>query len=230
LREAIAAAGITADVVAARTSHGVLAFGSDHAMKTALANTTPREADLHAIDHDQLTWESSEHGLIVEACARAVARDRPLILRRRRRGWVVLVDPEQTRHQELAGLATATGGLIGKLPSGTGRWAEAVAVRLDYRLGRLWLLLEPMIWLTPSEGPRPTADIDFVRERTAKRYNAQSNGVLGAWVQLILGGRSACSVQAFGGTDGVDATFTIHDTTAFSRRAISSAATLDEVA
>ena len=115
-------------------------------------------------------------------------------------------------------MRAVTRSLVGRLPTGSGHWAEAVALRLDWRLERLWLLIEPIIWLSRSDGPRPTKDMDFVRERRAKRYNQQSDEVLAAWIDVLVGGESLCRVTAFGGVDGVDAAFVISETTAFSRR------------
>ena len=135
LRTAIDAQDVADDVIAARTKNGVLTFGSDRALKAALAHTAPRSADLHRIEVERLGQESGEHGLLVEACARALTRERPLLARRTRRGWVLVIDPKRADEAALAPLRDATGALYGRLPSG-GYWGEAVGIRLDYRLGR----------------------------------------------------------------------------------------------
>ncbi len=60
---------------------------------------------------------------------------------------------------------------------------------------------------------------EFVRERSAARYNNKANQLFEAWALVLAGGTTPGEVSAFGIADGVDATFRIHPTTAFSRRA-----------
>jgi SIR2-like domain len=219
LRAAVKAADVGETVLVTRTRAGVLAFGEDAALRSALVSHPVTRTDLHPIDASRLGWDSGEHGLLAEALTHALARERPLLVRRRRHQWVLVTDPKQQQHDAIAPVRAVTRSLVGTLPTGSGHWAEAVALRLDWRLDRLWLLVEPIIWLTRSDGPRPAKDMDFVRERRAKRYNQQSDELLAAWIGVLLGGESLRRVTAFGGVDGVDAAFVISETTAFSRRA-----------
>jgi hypothetical protein len=219
LRRAIETAGASKEVIVTRTRAGVLAFGKDAALRRALAAHPVTRIDLHPIELSRLRQESGEHGLLAEALAHALARERPLLVRRRRHQWVLVPDPKQQNHEYLAPVRTVTRSLVGRLPTGGGHWAEALALRLDWRLDRLWLLVEPIIWLTRSDGPRPARDMDFVRERRARRYNQPSDELLAAWIAVLVGWESLCRVSAFGGVDGVDASFVVSETTAFSRRA-----------
>lgn len=220
VRAAVADAGVSDDLLVTRTNAGVLAFGRDESLRTALGRRGFEDVDLHPIDGSRLAFNSGEHGLLAEACAQALGRELPLLVRRRHRGWVVVVDPKRLDDDRLAPLKTATDHMVGKLPSGSGHWGEATALHLDWRLGRLWLLVEPFIWMTRSDGPRPAKDMDFVRERRARRFNKQSNMLLQAWVDVLLSGQSSSRISTFGGVDGVDAAFVIESTTAFSKRAL----------
>lgn len=220
VRQAIAAAGAGEELIVTRTNAGVLAFGSDEALRRALKDHNITQADLHTIDSARLAHNSGEHGLLVEAIAQAIGRELPVLVRRRRQDWVILAAPDRLDDSRLASLKQAAGSLVGRLPSGTGRWAEAVVLHIDWKLDGLWLLLEPTIWMTRSDGPRPAKDMDFVRERRAKRYNGKSNDLLEAWVGVLLGDAQTANFAAFGGVDGVDANFTIGRTTAFSQRAL----------
>lgn len=125
-----------------RCNAGVLAFGSDPALKKALGNHEQSRADLHAIVASQLAYTSAEHGLLAEAVAVALARERPLLARRRRNQWALVVDPKQRDDPRLESVKACTSSLVGKLPTGTGHWGEAVALRLDFKLDQLWLLLD----------------------------------------------------------------------------------------
>ncbi|MGK4301931.1 hypothetical protein, partial [Klebsiella pneumoniae] len=63
------------------------------------------------------------------------------------------------------------------------------------------------------------AAASFVRERRASRYNSKTGELLDAWIGIMTGGADEADVSAFGLTqnEGVDATFRITRTTAFSR-------------
>jgi hypothetical protein len=224
LRAAVKAADATGEVLVTRTRAGVLAFGADASLRRALAQHPVTRTDLHPIDASRLGWESGEHGLLAEALAHALARERPLLVRRRRNQWVLVTDPKQQSHADLAPVRTITKSLVGQLPTRSGHWAEAVALRLDWRMDRLWLLIEPIIWLSRSEGPRPAKDMEFVRERRARRYNQQSDELLAAWISVLVGEESLRRASVFGGVDGIDAVFVISQTTAFSRRAVAASA------
>jgi hypothetical protein len=150
-----------------------------------------------------------------------------LLVRRRRPGWALVVHPRKISDPRLAPLSAATGGLLGRLPSGA-HWAEAAALRLDWHLERLWLLLEPIIWMSRSNGRRPAGDMDFVRDRRARRYNPQSDALLAAWINVLVGGEGTVRISAFGGVDGIDAAFVIDSTTAYSRRSTALAHRHDE--
>jgi hypothetical protein len=221
VRAAVKRSGAADRVVVTRTRAGVLAFGADEALRTALADQAIKQMDLHSIDPDRLAWESGEHGLLSEAMAKALVRDRPLLARRRRQRWVAVIDPRRSDDSALAPLRDAvSGALHGRLPSG-GHWGEGVELRLDWRLDCLWLLLEPDIWLSASGGRRrPAKDMEFVRKRKADRYNAAASNLLEAWIEVLLAGDDVGRVETFGGVAGVDAAFVLEGTTAFSRRAV----------
>lgn len=215
LREAVAATG--ADVVVALRG-GVIAFGRDEEVRRALAGHEPGPLDLHPIEARRLEYESSELGLLYEAIAPALTRGRPLRPRRRRGLHFVTVDPDAD-HAALAPVRAATGQLAATVPGTAVCWAEAVEVSLTFRLGRLWLIIEPRVWLDPPPDDRSRfAAQEFVRQRTAPRYNPVANRLLEAWRQVLLGPGEVAELRAFGIEDGVDATFHVRTTSAFSWR------------
>lgn len=122
-------------------------------------------------------------------------------------------------HESLTALKRATGQLAGTVPNTTLGWAEAIRIRLDLKLGRLWLLLEPTIWIERTDdGEAGLAGKEFRRERLAQRFNATWNSILDGWVGLVVGSQAEAELRAFGIGDGLDAAFTIGRVTAFSRR------------
>lgn len=206
-----------AQVVATRRKLGVLAFGKDSEVRKAFRSYNIQNWDVHAIETRRLRYDSQEQGLLYDALTQALERERPVVAERRRRGHVVAVDRTQQQHDLLVPLRTAVGALSGTVPGATLTWAEAARIRLDFKLDRLWLLIEPTIWVerTDDDGQK-TAAKEFQRERLAKRYNSAWNSVLEAWAHLIVGSREEAELRTYGIGDGVDALFTISKVTAFS--------------
>jgi hypothetical protein len=121
----------------------------------------------------------------------------------------------------LESLAIRGPGPAGVVPnSGGRRWVQALAIRLDQRLGRLWLLIEPTVWIEREEGELVDSTCkEFVRQRLAQRYNDKVNTLLNAWIGVITDGKDLTTVSAFENIEGVNAAFTIQGSTGFSRRA-----------
>jgi len=217
VRAAIAGAG--AQVVAARRNVGVIAFGSDGEVRKAFHHYNVQSWDVHAIEISRLRYESQEHGLLYDALTTALERERPVVAKRRRTGHIVIVDQTQQTHELLTPLRSAVGALTGTVPRTTVGWAEAAQLRLDFKLDRLWLLVEPRLWVegTDNEGESAAAR-EFRRERLARRYNSTWNTILEAWVHMIVGAAEEGELRAFGIGDGIDASFRIGKITAFSWR------------
>ncbi|MEW6581577.1 MAG: SIR2 family protein [Actinomycetota bacterium] len=209
VREAIRICGV--DVLAVRTGAGVLAFGSDADVRAALAGHGVTSFDLHTI----APHRTSERGLLRDALARALVRDRPLRLRRRRTEDLLIPDsPGDALFARVGSLVR--GGMTGEIPGTDLRFLEAVAVRLEFFRERLWLLVEPRVVHGETEDRAQRASAaSFLLERTARRYNQQWNELVDAWAHLLVGdGR----LRALGIADGIDAAFTLSPTTAYSRR------------
>ena len=217
VRDAVKAADV--DLIAARRRAGVLAFGADADVRRAFAAHKVRRLDLHRIEIGRLHYDSVELGMLYESLARALARELPLLMTRRRRTYRLVVDSAQIGDATLASLRAASGGLVGAVP-GSGRpFAEACDLHLEFRLDRLWLLLEPTVWVGGEAGRLDNTSKEFIRKRLAARYNRHWNTLLDAWRDLLVGDDGEREVRAFGCADGVDAVFTIGGTTAYTRRA-----------
>ena len=218
VHEAVHAA--QAELVVGRRQVGVLAFGADDDVRRVFGPHGIRTFDIHPIPPQRLRYDSTEHGMLSEALARALTRERPLQMIRRRRRYLLAVAAALRGDALLARLAAAAGRLDGTVPrTEARRWAEALAIRLELRERQLWLLIEPTVWIERAPG-EPMDDIskEFVRDRLARRYNHTVNALFDAWIEVITGGADEMTVQAFGAIEGVDAAFTIQGTTAFSRR------------
>jgi hypothetical protein len=91
-----------------------------------------------------------------------------------------------------------------------------VSIRLEQRGKAMWLLLRPDIWIKPMAMRESV--VDFIRDKKLRRYNAQANAILDAWIELLLktvGTNELVSVTAFPGS-AFSAEFTVGTRTAFS--------------
>jgi len=217
VREAVEKA--EAKVIATRRQVGVIAFGEDSEIRRAFDGHKITEFDFYAIEPRRLRYESAENGMLREALCKALERERPIKVFRQRENRLMVVDRERETHDLFRSLRKATGGLSGKVPSTDVGWAEALKLRIEYRMDALWLLIEPSIWVDgASETKVLKVSRDFIRRKLASRYNLAWNNIISAWCDVITAFQSECTVRAFGITDGCEASFTISGLSGFSWR------------
>ena len=218
VQQAIADSG--AELIATRSKHGVLCFGSDDQIQKAFGGHSITEIDVFSIAAYRLGYEDShEKGLLYDALCRALVRDRPLIMTKRRYGCVIAVDPARFRDDLFLPLRQTIPAITGTVPNTNVQWSEGVTVRLEFRFDALWLLLEPKIWVDIPKGQEIDENTkEFIRARTATRYNVHVAKLLDAWVNIIVGDTATAVLSAFPIPVGIDPTFTIEGKFAFSRK------------
>jgi len=203
------------DVLVARTRAGVLAYGSDAAVRSAFAPFGITGFDLHTIEAKRLRYESGERGLLRDALTRAIARERGLdTYRHRSVDLLAPSNPHDSAWMPLRRLVGTLSGTLEKFPSI--RWREGLCTRLDWADGRLWLLIDPRTVFDGEMLGAKDALADFARERTVRRYNRQLNELTVFWARLLAGDERP--LRACGVGDGVDAAFRLSSETAYSRR------------
>jgi len=213
VRSAVSAAGV--DVLAVRARAGVLAFGGDSAVRSVFGPFAIDRFDLHTISMRRLGFESAERGLLRDALARALQRDRGLTVIRW--GASHLLAPTNPNDAQWAHLKRSTRELHGTVPGCPDlRWREGIALRLEAASDRLWLVFEPQLVYEGVTSETKGAAADFSRRRTVKRYNRPLHDLIAFWAEHIAGGGT--QLRALGVSDGVDAVFTLGRATAFSRR------------
>src|SRR2546422_2499082 len=114
VRAAVNSAGV--DLVVARRRTGVLVFGPDEAARHAFDAHQITAFDVHAIAPGRLSYVSAEQGLLTDAMARALARERPLHAIRRRSRYVMAVDPTRQGEPILGPLVQVAKDLVGVVP------------------------------------------------------------------------------------------------------------------
>ena len=206
------------DVLAVRSRVGVLAFGADAEVRSALEGNDISEFDIHTLDVKKQRYESTERGFLREALTVALVRERGLV-RRRRRGTDLLSpadpgdvvwEPLQKLVRKLSGTVNGDGGL---------RWCEGLAVRLGWADDKLCLLIEPTTVFEGVNDENKAAAADFARGRTVKRYNKALNRLIDFWAQHLA--RNGAEMRALGVQGGIDAVFELSPITAYSRRTTS---------
>ena len=216
VRQAIANADV--DIDAHRCQAGVIAFGRDVDIRKVFEPYQIDSLDTYALAPSRLRETSQQMALILDALGRALKK-RPGVLIRRRHDMLIPNPAAATAamFNSEPGSVHALGGTV----PGTGvKWAEACRFRLDARLDRLWLLLEPRILVdlndsTPDDHKEKARE--FARERRAVRRNKAANSVLDGWISLIVGDDPSVRLKAFDISDGADAEFEISRFTAFSK-------------
>lgn len=216
VRAAVEAA--RADIVFARVSAGVLAFGPDSEVRRPFETRGISEFDLHPITESRLRRDhAGERALIIDAMARALTAG-GVLRHAGRRGSTRLLAPSEPAGMVWKPLRQIVGDLSGTVGGKESlRWREGIGLRLEWASGRLWLLFDSLTVFDGVSDEDWATATDFARERSVKRYNRQLNDLIDFWAGILAhGGRE---MRAFGEPDGVDATFRLNTQTAFSRRA-----------
>ena len=213
VRDAVREAG--ANVIAVRSSTGVLAFGSDTEVRRAFGPLGISDFDIYTLDPRRQRYDSTERGLLREALTMAIERGLSLkATRRRREDLLVPRDPADQVWRPLEKLVGTLAGNVSGHPDLN--WCEGIGIRLDWADDRLWLLFEPKTVFDGINALNKSAAADFARERTVKRYNRQLNSLLEFWSTHLAQGDSDLRAYAIG--DGIDAVFRVSSITGFSRR------------
>lgn len=213
---------------------GIICWGNRAAITRAFAGRSQRieGVDLPA---DMTGSETLPiKGFMEEGIAMALARGRPLLVRRRGLSPILIADAHADDQTPLDALKSVVGRLTGQV---TGLfapvdeehpapekifWAEAVRVALTQKNGATWLMVDPDLWIWPPRA-RETAR-EFLDERRRDRLNAKFDRILTAWAKVLTGTvERGASVQlaAFDGQDAdANPNFVIGSRTGFSRHAV----------
>ena len=212
-RAAVEAAGVS--VLVARTRAGVLAFGSDADVRAVFEGYNITHFDLHTIETKKLRHESGERGLLQDALAAAIGRNRGLAVTHK--GSSDLLRPKEPGDGRWAELRKLVGSLSGKVPGTVDlQWFEGLEIGMQWANDRLWLTIEPRTVFEGATIVNKALSADFARERTVRRYNRNLNDLIGYWARILAGDGGV--LRALEVSDGVDASFELGSETAYSRR------------
>lgn len=135
-------------------------------------------------------------GLIEEAICAALIKDKPFLLRTIRSSVYIIADPHAKNVSSLGLISGITGkesGIISGLFAPTDEihpqaervsFAEAIKVSVAFKNNKLWLLIDPDIWIWPLRARRVATD--FMDERRRDRFNKKYNEILSGWISALL--------------------------------------------
>jgi hypothetical protein len=135
-------------------------------------------------------------GFVEEALCKALVRGKPLLSRTTQISSFVIADPHAEDKSRLDPLFEVVGKESGSVPglftpvshdhpvSEQVSWSEALRISIDIKDGKIWLLIDPDIWIWPTRARKDA--VNFLDERRNDRYNKTYNALLDAWVQVIL--------------------------------------------
>lgn len=218
IKEILSAAN--SNLLASRINKGILIFGDDGEMKRVFNNYGIERTDTHGILSERLTFESGERFLLREALFKALEDHCGLkiecigsrcIMRANQ-----TMDTIEFGFDKLVEVTKQTHGIV---PGTDIVWTEACSLRLDYRMGNLWLLIRPFVHIDVSTSVPDEVLMmarEFVRERRVQRYNQKSNDIWNGWTFALFGDmKERVGIGIDGGT-GIGARFEIWPVTAFS--------------
>lgn len=160
-----------------------------------------------------------------EALARSLCEGKPLMIRKIRKLYYLVVDREKERDaifqplKMILGYNDKPAWITGRVPSTNNTfWTEAISIKLEVRNGALWLLLRPDFWISPLAERQNQVCVDFMREKRRYRYNTKSSQILDAWINILFGtvGNKESSVSCFSGSS-YPISFKINTRSAYSR-------------
>lgn len=171
-------------------------------------------------------------GFIADGLCVALARAKPLLCRSNRTSSFLVIDPHADDQSQLDPLYEVVGkesGIVKDLYAPVTEeypnpeevsWAEALRVSIELKDEKLWILIDPDIWIWPPRARKSAAD--FMAQRRSDRYNKKHSQLIDAWIKIILDEEkrnSEINLSAFdAGYSEENPSFCIGNRSAFSRR------------
>jgi hypothetical protein len=171
-------------------------------------------------------------GFLEEAVCHALIRGKPLLTRTTREASFLIADARGSDQSAFGALRTLVGATCGEIAGlfapvdaehpnpAKVAWAESVRVSIVMVDGRCWLLLDPDVWIWPNRARKNASD--FLDERRGERYNNVYNGLVDAWLSVLLGDserNAEVKISTFeGGTIAETPSFTVGTRTGYTRR------------
>jgi len=217
-------------VLATRVREGVLAFGD----RDEIANifSVKDKSLIYVQPFKVKDYRSSELFLLYQVLAKIFSLILPLKWYQSGQGLTLYIDPNSTENKLFIPIINALSSKWDKSPKIKGNtpglnryWSEAIQLRLEERMGSLWLIINPTIYI--EQGERNWNDSNYIRQedfrkkRLGGRYNKQADDLFEAWAYCLgldrrKSGTSSVSYKAFMEELGVNPVIEFSTISAFS--------------
>ncbi|MCG8672827.1 MAG: SIR2 family protein [Pseudomonadales bacterium] len=168
-------------------------------------------------------------GFYEDALSRALSKGLPLLSRYSRHTAWLIADPHAEDKTKLNPLfdivGKESGDILGLYTEATEvfpnsqqvSWSEGLKLSIDVKGGRMWVLIEPDIWVWPIRARRLA--VQFLDDRKSDRYNNKYNQLLDAWIGILFDDQAEIKVTPFkDGDPDENPIFVLHKRTAYSKR------------
>lgn len=218
-------------VLATRVKEGVLAFGDRDEIANAFS--IKDKSSIHVQPFKVKDYRPTEIYLLYQVLAKIFCQVLPLKWYQSGQGVTLYIDPESTEDKLFIPIKNAISSkwdtspkVKGNTPGLNRYWSEAIQLRLEERMGSLWLIVNPTIYI--EQGERDWGDPNYMRQeefrkkRLGGRYNKQADDLLQAWTYCLgldrrKSGAPSISYKAFIEELGVNPTIEFSTISAFSK-------------
>lgn len=219
------------NVIATRVKEGVLAFGDRDEIASVFK--IEDKSEIVAQPFKVKKYKSSELFLFYQILESIFCRSLPLCSYQGIGGLTLYIDPKARDLSQLSPLNSAlvskwdnSPKIYGSTPGLGCYWSESIKLRIEEKMGALWLFLTPSIFVQDNardwSNPRFVKQEDFRKKRLGSRYNKQFDCLLEGWSRCLglsrpISGGTSTSFTAFSQEFGVNPVLEISTVSGFSR-------------
>ncbi|RWU05058.1 SIR2 family protein [Pedobacter chitinilyticus] len=207
-------------ILAIRKQSGVVGFGPDEDFKNTFKDYGDYDTGLFQITEKDLMYDDSAmKGLITACLQKALIDNKPLRSSKRRNRHFIFPDPKKLSDPIFDSLKSTLTTISGTVPRSKLTWVIALEVNIQYVLSKPLLVLTPTVIASKaSERSESKLVAPFVKEFMAKWYNQKYDTILNSWLDVLFGTNKEITITAYQRPiGGVNASFTLSRTTAFTR-------------
>ena len=206
-------------ILAVRKSFGIVGFGPDLEFTESFKNYGNYELDIYSIStKDILHDDSSIQGLLTSAILKALIRNKPLKITKRRDKNIIFPNPKEKEDRCFEPFKKVS-PIFGKIPNSDIYWVIGLEVKIQYALSLPYLLLSPTVIASkPSKPEEAKLIAPFVKEITAGWYNKQYNSLIDIWLDLFFNGEKEVTIYGYEPEIiGINPEFKLKRTTAYTK-------------
>ena len=189
-----------ADLIAIRKKEGVVGFGSDNTFANLFSQYGPLEKDIFQIPDSSLNNDdSSLKGLLTQALLKALVLNTSLLEIKRRERYIIIPNPKLLHNAVFQNLnKELNNSLQGTIPKTKISWIVALEISLQKKFSNYLMIVSPTV--IAGKNPSDTERLQiapFIKEFTARWYNAKYTQILDAWLDVIFCNQHHIKISSF---------------------------------